>query len=161
MKNTDSLEVMIPSDREISMTRVFDADRSQVFEAYTNPDLVRRWLLGPIGWTMPVCEIDFKVGGAFRYVWSAPNKPDLGMRGVYREITPPESIVHTELFDGDWTGGETLVTTTFAEKSCKTTVTTIIRYPSREVRDTVLNSGMKHGVAASYDRLAHMLPGKP
>jgi uncharacterized protein YndB with AHSA1/START domain len=161
MKNTESLEVTTLSEREITMTRVFDADRSQVFEAYTNPDLVRRWLLGPAGWTMPVCEIDLKVDGVFRYVWSAPNKPDLGLRGVYREIARPERIVHTEVFDGDWTGGETLVTTTFVEHACKTTITTTVHYPSRALRDTVLKSGMERGVAASYDRLARLLPGKP
>ena len=161
MKNTESLEVTTLSEREITMTRVFDADRSQVFEAYTNPDLVRRWLLGPAGWTMPVCEIDLKVGGVFRYVWSAPNKPDLGLRGVYREIARPERVVHTEVFDGDSTGGETLVTTTFVEHACKTTITTTVHYPSRAVRDTVLKSGMERGVVASYDRLARLLPGKP
>lgn len=161
MNDTASLEITTTSDREITMTRVFDADRSQVFEAYTNPDLVKRWLLGPAGWTMPVCEIDLKIGGVFRYVWSAPNKADLGMRGSYREIARHERIVHTELFDGDWTGGETLVTTTFSEQGCKTVLTTTVRYSSREVRDAMLKSGMERGVAASYDRLAHMLPGKP
>src|SRR5438045_3843660 len=101
MKNTESLEVTTPSDREFTMTRVFDADRGQVFEAYTNPELVKRWLLGPPGWTMPVCEIDLKVGGIFRYGWSAPNKGDFSMYGVYSEIARPERIVHTELFDKD------------------------------------------------------------
>jgi uncharacterized protein YndB with AHSA1/START domain len=161
MKSIECLQVTTHSDREITMTRILDADRGQVFEAYTNPNLVKRWLLGPVGWTMPVCEIDLKVGGVFRYVWSAPNKADLGLSGVYREIARPERIVHTEVFDGDWTGGESLVTTTFSQTGCKTAITSTIRYPSREVRDAVLKSGMEQGVAASYDRLAGLLPGKP
>jgi uncharacterized protein YndB with AHSA1/START domain len=161
VKSTESLEVTTPSDREITMTRVFDADCGQVFEAYTNPELVRRWLLGPHGWTMPVCEIDLKIGGTFRYVWSAPDKTDLAMRGVYKEIIRPERIDHTESFDEDCEGGEALVTTTFSQCGCKTAVTTTVRYSSREVRDAILNSGMEQGVAASYDRLEQMLPGKP
>jgi len=161
MKSTESLEVTTPTDSEITMTRVFDADPGQVFEAFTNPELVKRWLLGPAGWTMPLCEIDLKVGGHFRYRWSAPNKRDFGMHGVYSDIARPERIVHTESFDEDLRGGEALVTTIFSEQRCKTTVTTTVRYSSREVRDAALNSGMERGVAASYDRLAQMLPGKP
>jgi uncharacterized protein YndB with AHSA1/START domain len=161
MKSTESLEVTTPSDREITMTRVFDADCGQVFEAYTNPELVKRWLLGPAGWTMPVCEIDLKIGGTFLYVWSASNKAPLAMRGVYSEIVRPERIVHTEAFDQGCTDSEALVTTIFTQHGCKTTVTTTVCYSSREVRDAILNSGMEHGVAASYDRLEQMLPGKP
>jgi uncharacterized protein YndB with AHSA1/START domain len=161
MKSTESLEVATSGDREIIMTRVFDADCGQVFEAYTNPELVRRWLLGPPGWTMPVCEIDLKAGGVFHYVWRAPGNADLAMRGVYSEIVRPKRIVHTESFDEGCTGSEALVTTTFLQSGCKTTVTTTVRYSSREVRDAILQSGMEHGVAASYDRLEQMLPGKP
>src|SRR6185295_6123278 len=102
-----------------------------------------------------------KVGGIFRYVWSASNQARLAMRGVYNQIVQPERIVHTESFDEDCEVGEALVTTTFSQRGCKTTVTTTVRYSSREVRDAILNSGMEHGVAASYDRLEQMLPGKP
>jgi uncharacterized protein YndB with AHSA1/START domain len=157
MKNTGNLKVITPSDREIAMTRVFEAQRSLIFEAYTKPELLKRWLLGPPGWSLPVCEIELKVGGTSRFVWRGPDGTEMGMRGVYREIVPPERIVHTELFDEDWTGGETLVTTVLHEQAGRTTLTTAVHYASREVRDGALNSGMKQGVAASYDRLAELL----
>jgi len=162
-----ALKVTTPTDREIALTRVFDAPRRLVFDALTKPEMVKQWLLGPPGWSMPVCEIDLKVGGAFRNVWrreaarraeaGCAEGTDMGMGGVYREIVPPERIVHTELFDQDWTGGETLVTTILTEQGGKTTLTTTVLYPSREARDAVLKSRMEEGVAASYDRLAELL----
>ena len=95
-----TLKVTTPSEREIVMTRVFDAPRQLLFEAHTKPDLVKRWLLGPPGWSMPVCEIDLRVGGKFRYVWRRDNDgTQMGMGGVYREIEAPERIVNTEKFD--------------------------------------------------------------
>jgi uncharacterized protein YndB with AHSA1/START domain len=115
------VDVSTPGDREVVVTRVFDAPRELVFDAFTKPELVKRWLLGPPGISMPVCDIDLRVGGRFRYVWRLPNGNDMGMGGVFREIVRPERLVHTELFDEDWTGGETLTTTTFAEKRGKTT----------------------------------------
>jgi len=140
------------------MTRDFDAPRTLVFNALTKPELVQRWLLGPPGWSMPVCEIDLKVGGAFRYVWRRDaDGTDMGMGGVFREIVPPERIVHTELFDQDWTGGEAVATTVLVERGGKTTLSLTILYQSRETRDSVLQSRMEEGVAASYDRLAQML----
>ena len=157
MKNTGALQITTPTDREIVMTRVFRAPRHLVFEALTKPELVSRWLLGPPGWTMPVCEIDLQVGGAFRYVWRNTKGSDMGMGGVYREISPPARIVHTELFDQDWTDGETLVTSVLVEQEGKTTLTTTVRYASKQVRDAVLKSPMEQGVAASYDRLAELL----
>jgi uncharacterized protein YndB with AHSA1/START domain len=155
MKNT--LKVTTPTDREIAMTRAFDSPRRLVYEALTKPELVQRWLLGPPGWTMPFCEIDLKVGGRFRYVWRKSDGQEMGMGGVYREISPPDRLVHTELFDEDWTGGETLVTTVLTEKAGKTTLTTTVLYASREIRDAILKSPMEQGVAASYDRLEALL----
>jgi len=157
MKNTGTLKVTTPTERGIVMTRVFDAPHRLVFEALTKPELFKRWLLGPPGWSLPVCEIDLKVGGACRFVWRGPDGTDMGMRGVYREIVPPERIVHTELFDEDWTGGETLVTTVLVEDGGKTTLTMTVLYSSREARDAALSTGMEQGVAASYDRLAELL----
>jgi len=157
MKNTETLKVTTPTEREIVMTRVFDAPHRLVFEALTKPELFKRWLLGPPGWSLPVCEIDLKVGGACRFVWRGPDGTDMGMRGAYREIVPPERIVHTELFDEDWTGGETLVTTVLVEDGGKTTLTMTVLYSSREARDAALSTGMEQGVAASYDRLAELL----
>jgi uncharacterized protein YndB with AHSA1/START domain len=157
MKNTGNLKVTTPSDREIAMTRVFDAPRRLVFDAYTKPELVKRWLLGPPGWTMPVCEIDLRVGGSYRYVWHGQNGSAMGMRGIYREIVPAERIVCTESFDDPWYEGEAVGTTVFVERGGKTTLTTTVLYASKEIRDAVLKSPMEQGVAASYDRLADLL----
>src|SRR5947199_8947203 len=107
MKSTGILTVVARGDREIVLTRVFDAPRRLVFDALTKPELVRRWLLGPPGWSMVVCEIDLKVGGAYRYVWRHDRDgSEFGMRGVYREIVPPERLVNTESFDRPWYPGE-------------------------------------------------------
>ena len=128
MKNTGNLKVTTPSDREIAMTRVFDAPRRLVFDAYTKPELVKRWLLGPPGWTMPVCEIDLRVGGAYRYVWRHIVKGnEMGMGGVYREIAAPVRIVATEKFDDAWYPGEALDTTVFTETRgvTKTSITVL------------------------------------
>lgn len=153
MSGPAKLNVSTPTDREVVMTRTFDAPQARVFEALTTPALIQRWLLGPEGWTMPVCEVDLKVGGALRYEWRGPDGAGMGMSGVFREVEPPDRLVHTELFDEDWTGGETQVTTTLTERNGQTTVTTTILYASMENRDNALKFGMEGGVAQSYDRL--------
>ena len=156
MTNPGTLQVTTPSDREIAMTRVFDAPRHLVFEALTKPELLRRWLLGPPGWTMPGCEIDLKVGGAYRYTWrNDENGKEFGTGGIYREILPPERIVHTEKMDGQ--PGEALVTNSLTEQAGRTTLTLTMLFDSKEIRDGALQSGMEKGVAISYDRLAEML----
>ena len=157
MSETTKLQITTPSDRELMMTRAFEAPRPMVFEALTNPGLVRRWLHGPDDWTMPVCEIDLRPGGALRYVWRGPDGTEMGMSGEYREVVRPERLVHTELFDEDWTGGETVVTTVLTEQDGRTIVTTTILYASKENRDGALQTGMEQGMAASYDRLAGVL----
>jgi uncharacterized protein YndB with AHSA1/START domain len=154
MKNTGTLKIATPSDREIVMTRVFDAPRQLVFDAFSKPELLKRWF-GPHGWSLSVSEVDLKVGGGFRFVLSGPDGKEMGMRGVYREITPPERSVHTESFD-DYPG-ESQVTSVFTEQGGKTTLTATVLYPSREVRDIVIQSGMEHGAAESYDKLAELL----
>src|SRR5262249_13590240 len=121
--NTNALELTAPTDREIVMTRTFDAPRELVFEAWTRPNLVKRWLYGPEEWKLAVCDIDLKVGGALRFVWRHTDGRTMGMSGIYREIAPPERLVFTELFDEDWTGGETVVTMVFTERAGKTTMT--------------------------------------
>jgi len=103
MKNTGTLQVTTPTEREIVMTRVFDAPRSLVFDALTKPELLKRWF-GPRGWSLGVCEVDLKVGGTWRFVWRGPDGTEWGMHGAYREIVPPERLVHTETFD-DLPGG--------------------------------------------------------
>jgi uncharacterized protein YndB with AHSA1/START domain len=156
MQNT--LKVAARGEREIAMTRVFDAPRRLVFDALTKPELVKQWLLGPPGWSMPVSEIDLSVGGAYRYVWRRDSDgTEMGVRGVYREVARHERLVFTELFDEAWYPGEALVTYGLAEEGGRTTVASSILYVSQEARDTVLQSGMERGVAASYDRLAELL----
>jgi uncharacterized protein YndB with AHSA1/START domain len=158
MMNTGNLKLTIQGDREIVMTRVFDASRRLVFDAFTKPELVKQWLLGPPGWSMPVCEIDLKVGGKYRYVWRQDSDgSEMGMGGVYREIVPQERVVCTEVFDSAWYPGEAVGTLVFFEQGGKTTITQTVLYQSREARDAVLKSGMEKGVAASYDRLAELL----
>jgi uncharacterized protein YndB with AHSA1/START domain len=158
MMNTGALKVTTPTDREIVMTRVFDAPRELIFDAWTKPELVKRWLLGPPGWTMPVCEIDLRVGGAYRFEWLGQDGTVMGMSGVYREIMFPERIVSTQLFDQDWTGGETLGTLVLVEHGGKTTLTNTVLYASREARDGALRTNMAAGVEAGYARLDELLP---
>ncbi len=154
----EALKLTTPSDREIAMTRVFDAPRKLVFDAHTKPDLVRQWLLGPPGWSMPVCEMDVRVGGKYRWVWRHDRDgTTMGMGGVYREIVKPERLVVTERFDEAWYPGEALNTLVLVEQGGRTTLTQTMRYESREARDAVLKSGMESGVKASYDRLADLL----
>jgi uncharacterized protein YndB with AHSA1/START domain len=161
MRNIGALQITTPTDREIVMTRVFDAPRALVWEALTKPELLQRWLLGPPGWTMPVCEIDLRVGGAYRYVWRNADGTEMGMGGVFREIVPADRLVATEKFDQAWYPGEALVTNALVEQGGKTTLTLTVLYESREARDTALKTGMEQGVAAGYDRLADLLPSLP
>ncbi len=157
MSAQKTVTITTPSDREIRIERSFAASRSRVFDALTKPELVRQWLLGPPGWTMPICEVDFRVGGKFRYVWRRPEQADMGVTGTYREIVVPERIVHTEIFDVDWTGGETTITTVLAEHAGRTTMALTARYASREARDGALRSGMEGGMESSYAALDRVL----
>ena len=156
--NTSGLKVTTPSGREIAMTRTFSAPRELLFKAWTTPDLLKRWLYGPEDWRMMDCEIDLKVGGAIRWVWRHQNGGSMGLRGVYREIAAPDKLVFTEMFDDNWTNGETLVTLTLVEDAGKTTVTQSILYSSKAARDGALKSGMEEGMAVGYDRLEELLP---
>ena len=157
MMNPAGLILTTPADREIVMTRVFNAPRKLVFDAWAKPELVKRWLLGPPGWTMPVCEIDLRVGGAYRFEWLGQDGTVMGMGGIYREIVVPERIVNTQLFDEDWTGGETLGTLLFVERDGKTTLTNKVLYSSREARDAALKTDMAKGVEMGYARLDEIL----
>lgn len=154
MKNTGTLKVTLPSDREILLTRVFDAPRQMVFDAFSKPELLKRWF-GPCGHSLTTCEVDFRVGGGFRFVLEDPNGQKMGMRGTYKEIAAPERTVHLESFD-DYPG-ESQVTAVFTEENGKTTLNATVLYPSKEVRDIVIQMGMEHGAAESYDKLAELL----
>jgi uncharacterized protein YndB with AHSA1/START domain len=163
MQNPGSLKVTTAGDREIVMTRVFDAPRNLVFDAMSKAELLQRWLWGPPGWTMVTCESDLKVGGAFRHVWRKDDGMEMAMRSVYREIVPPERLVRTESFEYgcEAQGCEQVGTLVLTEQGGKTKLTLSVLYPSREARDATIASGMERGVAASYDRLAEMLASMP
>jgi uncharacterized protein YndB with AHSA1/START domain len=157
MTETGTLQITTPTEREIVMSRVFDAPRNLVFDAWTKPELLERWLGVRGGWSMAVCEVDLRVGGAYRFVWRGPDGTEMGMGGVYREIVPPERLVATESFDEPWHSGEALDTIVLVENDGKTTATTTVLYASEEIRNAVLESGMASGVAESYDTLAEYL----
>jgi uncharacterized protein YndB with AHSA1/START domain len=152
------LQIRPQGDRELVMVRAFDAPRSLVFQAYTRPDLLKRWLGVFGGWELAVCEIDLRVGGTYRWVWRNPDrKQDMGVRGVYREIAAPDRLVCTEQFDDPWYKGEALCTVAFVEDGGKTTMTVTMHYESTETRDGVLASPMEGGVEQSYNKLAELL----
>jgi uncharacterized protein YndB with AHSA1/START domain len=157
MKHT--LKVSTPTDREIVLTRAFDAPRQLVWNALTKPELLKRWLFGPEGWAMTVCDDDVRVGGAFHYAWSGPGGEAMSLRGVYREVVPRERLVRTESFEFgcDSQAGEQLATLVLTEEAAKTYLTLTVLYPSKEARDGTLASGMEHGVGAGYDRLDAIL----
>jgi uncharacterized protein YndB with AHSA1/START domain len=155
MKKTPALTVSTPSERELVMSRAFDAPRKLVFDALTRPELLKRWY-GPPGWTLLVCEIDLRVGGAWRFVTRQPEGKQIGQRGVYREIVSPERLVNTESWE-DWNPGEVLVTTVLTEQDARTTLTCTTLFPSQEVRDLLLESGMTKGAEETYDKLAACL----
>jgi uncharacterized protein YndB with AHSA1/START domain len=158
MKDAEALKLTTRGDLEIVMTRTLNAPRRMVFDAFTKPELVKRWLLGPPGWSMPVCQIDLRVGGSYRYVWRRDSDgTEMGVSGVYREIAAPEKVVHTEKFDNPWYPGEAVITLLLEEQGKKTGITQTMLMSSREARDAVLKSGMERGVAMSYDRLEEIL----
>jgi uncharacterized protein YndB with AHSA1/START domain len=146
-----------PNERELTLARTFDAPRGLVFDAFTKPEMVKQWLWGPDEWPMIHCEIDLRVGGKLRYVWGHKTKGQMGMSGVFREIRLLELLVNTELFDQDWTGGETLVTTTFEERDGRTVVSATVRYSSQAARDGALKTDMLEGWSQGYDRLDETL----
>lgn len=155
MKNT--LKLAAHGDREIVATRTFDAPRELVFEAYTRPELLKRWLGVFGGWSLDVCDVDLVVGGAYRWVWHGPDGAKMGMGGVYLEIAAPDRLVCTEKFDDAWYEGEGHNTVELTEKAGKTTLTLTLRYQSQATRDGVLKSPMETGMAGSYDALEALL----
>lgn len=159
MADAKALTITATTDREILMTRRFQAPPNLLFDAFTKPELVSQWLLGPPGWTMPVCEIDLRVGGAYRYVWRGTDGTEIGVGGVFLEITPPERLVATEKYDMAWYPGEAEITTVFEDVDGATWVKTFMNYDSKDARDAVLASPMESGVSGSYDRLDTLVAG--
>jgi uncharacterized protein YndB with AHSA1/START domain len=162
MSHDGALKITTPSDREIKMIRAFDAPIDLVWEAFTTPELVRQWLLGPGGWTMVVCEMDLRVGGVYRHVLRRDKDGhEMGWGGVFREVVAPERLVATEQFEEAWYPGHALTTTHFAEQGGKTVVTQTMLLDTQEIRDGILKTGMEKGVAVSYDRLDQILASAP
>ena len=154
MKNTGTLAVAMPTAQQIVLTRVFNAPRALVFDAFTKPELLRRWF-GPRGWSLVVCEVDLRIGGGFHFVLRNPEGNQMSMRGTYYEIDAPYRSVHRESFND--LPGESEVTTVLTESGGKTVLSATITYASEEIRDAVIRSGMEHGAGESYDRLAELL----
>ena len=152
------LKVEARGETELVISRTFDAPVEMVFDAHTKPELVRQWLLGPDGWTMPICEIDLRVGGKYRYVWKKEKTGDeMGMGGEFLEVDSPNKYVATEKFDQSWYPGGAVATTTFEGRSGKTAFRNVMKYDSYEAREAVLASPMEDGVSAGYDRLEALL----
>jgi len=146
------LDVTLPSDLEIRTVRAFDAPAQMIYDCHTKPALLQRWLLGPPGWTMPVCEIDLRVGGKYHFVWrSEADGSSFGMNGTYLEIKAPTLIVHSESMDGH--EGKSLITWELTENGGKTVLSLTMKFESKEARDGALKSGMTDGMAMGYDRL--------
>jgi len=157
--STAAVKVTTPSDREILITRTFNAPRELVWKTLSDPELLKRWLFGPPGWTMTTCEEDQRPGGSCRWAWSGPDNAEMVMSGVYREVVPPERVVRTERFEIGCPpqDGEQVATMVLAEQNDKTLLTLSIIYPSKEARDGALQSGMDRGLEAGYERLEQIL----
>lgn len=163
-RSTETAQVDLPSDREVRVTRSFKAPRELVYKAYTTPVLVQRWLLGPPGWSMPVCEMDVRPGGAYRWRWrSDDDGKEFGFHGTFREVVAPARLVHDEYFDPGDVGGAmpqaepALVTVELTEHDGVTTLTTTIQYSSKEARDSAVSTGMTDGMEMGYQRLDQLL----
>jgi len=152
----EPLIITTPGDRQIVVTRSFDAPRDLVFLCYSKPELLRRWY-GLPDWTMTVCEIDFRVGGRWRFVTRSPDGFEMGSKGVYTGIAAPERIEQTEIYDADWTGGETTQTLVLTEQDGVTTSTITITYATPEARAGAAASPMATGMEIGFSRLDALL----
>jgi uncharacterized protein YndB with AHSA1/START domain len=151
--NRETFKATTPSDREIRLTRLFDAPPHLVFEAMSKPEHITRWWgnLGD-GYSVPECEVDLRPGGRWRFVNRLPNGQSVAFYGVYREIAPPGRVVFTEIFE-QFPDIESVVTAELTEENGKTRLTVTVQYPSLQVRDAVIASGMERGAGLSYDHL--------
>jgi uncharacterized protein YndB with AHSA1/START domain len=157
MRPSAQLVLSTPSDRELAMTREFNAPRHLIFAAYTRPELLKRWLGVHAGWSLAVCDVDLRVGGSYRYIWRKPGAPEMGMGGKYLEIQAPERIVATERFDESWYPGEAVGTLVLTERAGRTTLTLTMEYESKEARDAVVRSPMEQGLVAGFKHLESLL----
>jgi uncharacterized protein YndB with AHSA1/START domain len=159
-RNPGTLALTTPSDSEIRMQRKFAASRSQLFAAFTRPELLKRWFIGKPGGTLAVCQVAAKAGDSFRYVWRDPDGSEMGMSGVCLQMKRPERLVATEKFDQSWYPGQATGTIVFTEEGGITTLTQTIRYESQAARDMVLQTPIEHALALGYERLAEMLQAR-
>ena len=161
VKSQHKSTVTLPDDLDVVVVRAFNAPRTLVFDAWTKPALVQRWMLGPPGWTMPVCEMDVRPGGKFKWRWrSDENGAEFGFTGEFREVVRASRIVYIERYEpGDVGGemGEALVTSELTEKNGVTTQTMTIHYESKAVRDAALKTGMTDGMEMSFQKLDEIL----
>ena len=157
MTNRGALQITTPGDRDIRITRNFDAPRQLVWDAYTRPELLKRWLGAMPGWSWAVCEMDVRVGGRYRWVWRGPDGAEMGLGGEYKEVVPAERLVTTERYDQVWYPGEATGTVEFTERDGRTTLVTTLRYDSKAARDAVLQSGATGGMEAGYTALDTLL----
>jgi uncharacterized protein YndB with AHSA1/START domain len=160
----EKAQVSLPSEREVRVVRRFKAPRALVYRAHTEPQLVRRWMLGPPGWSMPVCEMDVREGGAYRWRWrSDQDGKEFGFHGVFRRVDAPANISHEEYYDpGDVGGsmpteGPAIITTELTELDGVTTLTTTMLFPSQQARDGAVSTGMTDGMEMSYQKLDELL----
>jgi uncharacterized protein YndB with AHSA1/START domain len=159
-RNPGTLQLTTPGDCEIVLRRVFAAPRRDVFDAFTKPELLKRWLFGVPNGCLAVCKVASQAGQAFRYLWRSPDGSEMGMRGRCLEFKRPERLVATEKFDQPWYPGEAVGTITLTEIDGVTRLTQTIRYESRAARDVVLATPIEHGMALGYDRLAALLESR-
>ena len=152
---TSKLTLKTEGDTHIVVTRHFAAPPEAVYRAHTDPKIIQKWLLGPEGWTMPVCEVDLREGGSWHFVWRKSDGTEMEMRGTYREIRPPERLVSIESWGGDWP--ETVNTLVLTEENGQTTVTMTILYPSKEAREAAIQTGMAKGMEMTFDRFEKFL----
>ena len=157
MTLTKTLSVSTPSELEIAVEREFDAPVDLVFDCYTKPELVRRWLSGPDDWSLAVCEIDLRVGGKYRYVWAGPEEQRMGMDGLFHEIKSPEALVATEHFDDDFGMGKMLSSIAFLAEGDRTRMRQSILFESRAQRDAAVETGMTDGMGMSFSALDALL----
>lgn len=150
-----TLDITTPTDLTIVLTRDFDAPRELLFAVHTDPHHLRNWMVGPEGWTMANCEIDLRPGGALRCVWRGQDGTEMAITGVYLEVDPPASFVHTETWGEDWP--ETTNTLEFVEVGGRTTLISTMAFPTREARDAALGSGMAEGADPGFARLDEYL----
>ena len=153
IKTVGGLSASLPSDTQICLTRHFRAPRQMVWDAHTQPTLLRQWLTGPPGWTMPVCEVDLRVGGRYRYEWHNTAGLAMALSGTYREIDVPQRLADTQAFDDDWTQGPADTVLVFTESDGGTALELLITYASEAARDFALSTPMMEGMEAGYVKM--------